>query len=99
MSTASDGKSTRNPYFSAAGIVLPDSHRSSAYHRTTDGIVSGKKKEKKASGVYAFFALVFLSPAAAFAFADAFFAAATALVIFTDVVITSFWLMVVYATW
>jgi hypothetical protein len=49
------------------------------------------------SGVYAFFALVFLSLAAAFAFADAFFAAA-ALVIFTDVVITSFLLMVVDAT-
>jgi hypothetical protein len=41
---------------------------------------------------------VFLSLAAAFAFADAFFAAATALVIFTDVVITSFSLIVVYAT-
>jgi hypothetical protein len=32
----------------------------------------------------------FFSLAAAFAFADAFFAAAAALVIFTDVVITSF---------
>ncbi len=49
-------------------------------------------------GSYALFALVFLSFAAAFAFADAFFAAATALVIFTDVVITSFSLIVVYAT-
>ena len=52
----------------------------------------------KKYGGYAFFALVFLSLAAAFAFADAFFAAAAALVIFTDVVITSFSLIVVYAT-
>jgi hypothetical protein len=36
--------------------------------------------------------------AADFSFADAFFAAAAALVIFTDVVITSFSLIVVYAT-
>ena len=57
-----------------------------------------KKSKKYEGGFHALFALVFLLLAADFSFADVFFAAAAALVIFTDVVITSFSLIVVDAT-